>query len=323
MKRADRRTTTHKLSVLHLIGLLSVLMSFSLNADDSLMSPLVTTAWLEQHLTDPDLVVLDCTVLVRRNEDGTMSNINGRASYESGHIPTAGFADLMGDLSSTEYDRDFMAPSVADFALRMGELGVGDDTRVVLYDSYNSVWAARVWWMLRWAGFDNVAILDGGLRAWKAEGRALSTDPSDEPTRTLTPDPRNDLFVDKEAVIAAIDDESIRIIDSLPSQHYSGEMAMYARPGHIETAENRSTMLLIDETGRFRSQADLGDMFPGDQKQQAITYCGGGIAASAVAFTMHRLGFEDVRVYDASLEEWAADASLPMEVSPDFDWSED
>jgi thiosulfate/3-mercaptopyruvate sulfurtransferase len=309
--------------LMHFTILLMIPVSAAVSASAEEFGPTVSTAWLAENLEDPNLVVLDCTVMVRPNEDGSMTNLSGRPGYDAGHIPTAGFADLMTDLSDPDAEREFMAPTPAAFAHAMGKLGVGDDTRVVLYDSYNSVWAARVWWMLRWAGFDNAAILDGGLRAWKAEGRPVTTDPASEPERTLTPAPRPALFTDRGAVLAAIEDDATRIIDALPSQHYSGEMAMYARPGHIPTAENRSTFLLTDETGRYRADEALQEMFTGDKQAPAITYCGGGIAASAVAFTMFRLGFEDVRVYDASLEEWAADPALPMEVAEEFDWSED
>ena len=104
-----------------------------------------------------------------------MRSVNGRANYESGHIPSAGFADLMGDLADGESDLNFAMPTPEAFADAMGALGVSDDSRVVLYDAMGSVWAARVWWMLRWIGFDQAALLDGGLAAWTAQGLPLST----------------------------------------------------------------------------------------------------------------------------------------------------
>ena len=142
---------------------------------DRPMGTLVTTAWLSEHLGEPDLVVLDCSVRVEMGEDGEFSQTSGRADYEAGHIPTAGFADLTGALADTDSPFDFSLPTPEAFAAAMGALGVGDDTRVVLYDSSMSVWAARVWWMLRWIGFDRAAVLDGGLNAWTAEGRELSS----------------------------------------------------------------------------------------------------------------------------------------------------
>jgi thiosulfate/3-mercaptopyruvate sulfurtransferase len=280
---------------------------------EPLPDTLVTTEWLSEHLDDPDLVVLDCTVSVERGEDGLVIE-SGRAGYETGHIPGAGFADLMGDLADADSPFQYAVPSAEQFTAAMGALGVGDDTRVVLYDASMSAWAARVWWMLRWVGFDRAAILDGGLAAWKAEGRPLSTEPVPHPSRTLTPAPRPELIADRDEVLAAIDDAGVTLIDTMPEAHYRGEMAMYARPGHIPTATNVSVMSLLDESGRYRPQEELKALFDGAADGRAITYCGGGIAASSTAFVMTRLGYTDVAVYTASLQEWAADPNNPMEV---------
>ena len=185
---------------------------------------------------------------------------------------------------------------------------------VVLYDASMSAWAARVWWMLRQVGFDRAAVLDGGLGAWNTEGRPLSTEPADRPAKTLTPAPRPELIADRDEVFAAIDDDAVSIIDVMPEAHYRGEMAMYDRPGHIPGAKNISVMGLIDESGRYRTDDELAAMFDGDRKARVITYCGGGIAASSTAFIMTRLGFTDVAVYTASLQEWVADPANPLVV---------
>jgi thiosulfate/3-mercaptopyruvate sulfurtransferase len=274
---------------------------------------LVTTEWLAEHLDDDDLVVLDCTVKVGQDENGELVVENGRPGYEAGHIPGAGFADLMGELADLDSPHDYAVPTPENFAAAMSALGVGDETRVVLYDAGMSAWAARVWWMLRWVGFDRAAVLDGGLRAWQAEGRPLSTEPSQEPSRVLTSRPRLELIADHDEVFAAIEDESVRLIDVMPEAHYRGEMAMYGRAGHIPSAENVSVMQLLDESGRYRSTDELGALFATDPGVRTITYCGGGIAASSTAFVMTRLGYDDVAVYTASLQEWAADPDLPME----------
>lgn len=286
---------------------------------DTPMGTLVTAEWLHEHLDDPNLVVLDSTVIVEQDENG-LREVNGRASYESGHIPGAGFADLMGDLSDADAPLSFTAPSSEEFAKAMGALGVGNDTRVVLYSAQNQAWAARVWWMLRWIGFDNAALLDGGLSAWKASGYPLSTEPAMRTARTLTPAVRSDLIADHDEVLAAVGDPDVRLVDAMPAPHYRGEMAMYDRPGHILGASNVSVTSLVDEAGKYRSLDELAELVPGDRGARSITYCGGGIAASSVAFTMVRLGFTDVAIYDGSLAEWAADPSNPMELSPDPEW---
>ena len=280
------------------------------------MDSLVSAEWLSQHLDDPDLVVLDCTVLVEQDANGGFRTESGQASYEAGHIPTAGFADLMGELSDRNSPIGFAVPTPEQFAAAMGALGVGDDTRVVLYDASGSAWAARVWWMLRWIGFDQVALLDGGLGAWTAAGQPLSTELPARAARTLTPKVRPELIADRDEVFASIDDPGVTLIDTLPEAHYRGEMAMYPRPGHIKGATNVSMMSLMDEDGRFRPSDELAALFGDDQDTRAITYCGGGIAASANAFVMTRLGFKDIAVYTASLQEWAADPANPMEVGP-------
>jgi thiosulfate/3-mercaptopyruvate sulfurtransferase len=156
--------------------------------------------------------------------------------------------------------------------------------------------------MLRWVGFDRAALLDGGLEAWTAEGRLVSTELPDRPAKTLTPAPRPELIADRDEVMAAIEDDSVVIVDVLPEAHYRGEMGFYARPGHIRSAINIPMQSLTDESGRYRPHEELAAMHEGDRNLRQITYCGGGIAASSTAFIMTRLGFTDVAVYTASLQ---------------------
>ncbi|MGI9234275.1 MAG: sulfurtransferase [Woeseiaceae bacterium] len=290
---------------------------------DTAMDSLVSATWLREHIDDPDLVVIDATVLIEQDGSGNLLSVNGRESYEAGHIPTAAFADLLGDLSDADNPLEFSVPSPEQFAAAMGALGVGDDSRVVLYDRMNTVWASRVWWMLRWIGFDNAALLDGGLDAWTAAGGAVSTEAVSPSARTLTVTLRPELIVDQDEVRASIGDDSVNLIDAMTEQHYRGEWAMYARPGHITGATNVPTTALFDESGKFRSEDELDVLFDSDRGTRAITYCGGGIAASADAFVMTRLGFTDVAIYAASLQEWAANPDNPMDVVLDFDESED
>ena len=278
------------------------------------MDTLVTTDWLSQHLDDPDLVVLDCSVCTIPDDGGGFRNESGRADYDGGHIPFAGFADLTDDLSDGDSPLEFAVPTPEQFCSAMGALGVGDDSRVVLYDGSMSGWAARVWWMLRWVGFDRAALLDGGLRVWIAEDRPLSTEPAIEPSKQLTPAPRPELIADRDEVLAAIDDGAVCLIDTLPEEFYRGEQTLYGRAGHIPGASNTSVLSLTDESGRYRPHHELAAMFSGDRNARTITYCGGGIAASSAAFVMTRLGFADVAVYTASMQEWAADPANPLVV---------
>ena len=275
---------------------------------------LVSTQWLSEHLNDQNLVVLDTTVIVKMDDKGGFSNISGRDEYNAGHIPTAGFADLKGNLSATNTHLDFVMPTAQQFQLAMSELGVGNDTRVVLYSAQNQVWATRLWWMLRWAGFDQVAILDGGLQAWKQEGRPLSTEAANHPQKTLTLTLRPEVIADYDEVFAAMKNGQVSIIDALPDAHYMGNFSLYARPGHIPTATNIPTSDLLDEKGFYKPVDELEMLFSENQENRVITYCGGGVAATSVAFTLYRLGYTDVSVYMGSLQEWIADPENPMVV---------
>ena len=287
------------------------------------MDTLVTAEWLMEHLDDPDLVVIDATVIVEQDAAGNMRSINGRASFEAGHIPGASFADLLGDLSDADSPLQFGMPSPEQFAAAMGALGVGDDSRVVIYDNMGSSWAARVWWMLRWIGFDRAALLDGGLNAWTAAGGELAADAVAPPARTLSVNLRPELIADQEEVRASIDNDAVNLVDVLPEIHYRGEWSMYARPGHIVGASNMPVMSLFDENGQFRSNEELATLFTGEQETRTITYCGGGIAASANAFALTRLGYTDVAIYAASLEEWAANPENPMNTFLDLETEEE
>ncbi len=278
----------------------------------SQMDTLVTTEWLSQHLADPDLVVLDCSVTMTRDAEGNLLSSSGRNAYESGHIPSAGFADLTAELCDRNSPFPFAVPTPEELSAAMGALGVGNDSRVVLYDGRGWGWAARVWWMLRWIGFDRAAVLDGGLQAWTAEGRPLSTEPASRPAQQLTPVLRPRLIADRDEVRAAITDDAVHLVDAMHEVHFRGEMAMYDRAGHIPGASNIPSMALLDESGHYRPLDELNALHQGDRNARFITYCGAGIAASSNAFIMTRLGFTDVAVYTGSLQEWAADTANPL-----------
>ena len=280
------------------------------------MDTLVSAEWLKQHIDDPDLVVLDCTVVTMPDEDDTrgLSNVSGRPDYELGHIPNAGFAELKGELCKTRGPVEFDLLSPQQFCDVMGGLGVGDDSRVVLYDASYTAWAARVWWMLRWVGFDQAAILDGGLAAWTSTGNELSLEPVSRQAKKLTPKPRPELIADHDEVLAGIGDDSVVLIDTLPEAFYRGEMSIYPREGHITGAVNIDGLSLLDNRGYLLPQQELEVMHELDRDARVITYCGGGIVASTDAFVLTRLGFSNVAVYIASLEEWTTDPDNPMEI---------
>ncbi len=284
------------------------------------MDKLVRPGWLEENLAAPDLRILDCSVVFER-PGGVLNIESGRERWNQEHIPGSVHVDLMTELADQTAELMFMMPPAEQFVSVMESVGVGDGTRVVLYDFDINMWAARVWWMLHSVGFDEAGILDGGLRGWKAGGRSVTADPAPRhPRASLTLRPRPGIFVGKQEVLAAMEDDDVTIVDALPAAHYNGETQYYRRRGHIPTAVNVPAGSLVDhrthayaETDELRSLAapalETG-------ASQTIAYCGGGISAASTAFALSLLGEEHVSIYDASMGEWTRDPSLPLEVPP-------
>ncbi|MBL1277254.1 MAG: sulfurtransferase [Ectothiorhodospiraceae bacterium] len=286
---------------------------------------LVETNWLEQNLDTADLRVFDCTVNVVPNPDMELRQKipfvyqSGRNSYQQAHIPNAGFIDIPGDLSDRSSDLPLMVPSEKQFVETMSRCGISDNARVVLYSTSESNWAARVWWMLRAFGFDNVALLNGGWRKWTKEERPISNQGCLYKPEQFTAHPKPSAFVNKEDVLAAIGDDEILIINALPSGIFTGSSDIaFGRKGRIADSVNVPFVSLQDpDTGGYLSSDQLRKNFDQvnvNEAKQIITYCGGGIAASNDAFTLNLLGYDNVAVYDGSMLEWGNDASLPMEM---------
>ncbi|WP_428539797.1 sulfurtransferase [Rhodopila sp.] len=277
---------------------------------------LVETDWLAQHLDQ--VVVLDCTTHLIPDPKTTYVVKPGREDYETGHIPGARFCDVARDVSDTRQKLNFMLPLPDDFAATMRRFGISNSTRVVTYSTANPWWATRVWWLLREFGHDNAAVLNGGWQKWTAEHRAIETGaatppgPGDFQVREV----RN-LMVGKDAVKAAIGDAGICTLNALlPAQHDGSGGNSYGRPGHIAGSVNLPAAHLLDPaTNTFLPADELRRRMAtvGALDRPVITYCGGGIAASADALILVMLGHTDVRIYDASLSEWTKDASLPMQ----------
>jgi len=236
---------------------------------------LVTTDWLANELGANDLVVLDCTIFLRMGDDGYISE-SGLAKFEEAHIPGAAFADLNQDLVNAGSTLRYAIPTPEHFGAAMERLGVGDETRVVLYDANNSMWAARVWFMLRWIGFDNAALLDGGLKAWKAEGRDCDSgapEPVAKPAGALSLNPRPRMIADKAEVLAAMSDGATCLIDALPAPVFNGEVQPYKRPGHIPGAINIAATGMVDaDSGRFKPAEEIRAMLPDRPQARTVAY---------------------------------------------------
>ena len=265
--------------------------------------------------------MLDCTTHLIPDPKITYTVKPGREDFEKGHIPGAQFVDIQADVSdnSGKTKLRFMLPPAADFAAAMRRFGVSDDSRIVAYSTANPQWATRVWWVLRVFGFDNAAVLNGGYQKWAREGRAVETGPAKpRPAGSFTERRAQPLMADKHDVLAAIGDGAVCTINALQAPQHAGSGGnTYGRPGRIKGSVNVPTVGLIDPaTNTFLPPAKLRAKFDEVHAfdRKVITYCGGGIAASATAHALVMLGHPDVRLYDASMSEWAVDESLPMEV---------
>jgi thiosulfate/3-mercaptopyruvate sulfurtransferase len=280
---------------------------------------LVATDWLSRHLDDPAVRVLDCTTHLPPKPDFSLYDVvPGREDFEKAHIPGAAFVDIEHDVSEPHPRLHFMLPEASRFAGALEALGVSDDTRVVCYSTGFHWWATRMWWMLRVFGHDNAAVLDGGFQKWAAEGRPVESGAARaRPRGRFTARPaRRDLVARKEDVLAAIPDRRSCVVNALRAEQHAGKSGVhYGRRGHIAGSINLPAVEHVLEDNTFRSAPELARLFaPALQSPRVIAYCGGGIAATSVALVMAMLGRGDVRVYDASLTEWAADPALPMEL---------
>ena len=280
----------------------------------SLPGPLVSSEWLARHLND--VVVLDATFTMPGADP------DAAAIYAAGHIPGARFFDIE-TIADTASLLPHMVPSAQEFAQIAGRLGVADGAPVVVYDRVGLMSAGRAWWMLRLFGHENVAVLDGGLKAWTDEGRPVTTDlPALAPER-FTPAPRRDLVTDRAAVLANVTDQAAQVIDARSAERFEGrvpEPRAGLRSGHIPHSRNLPFNLLSDPaTGKVLPPEALRDVFLQagvDLDRPIITSCGSGVTASALAFALALLGRTDVAVYDGSWSEWGQGTQTPVATGP-------
>lgn len=278
------------------------------------MDALVSTEWLAGELGAPkdqsgDLRVVDATYFLPA--DGK----DASAAYEAAHIPGAVFMDL-GELADTSSDLPMMLPSPEKFASRMQSLGLGDGSRVVLYDDSPLHTSARAWFMLRTFGAHDVAILDGGIAKWRAEGRETASGKEQLRHRHFTVWADNKGVRTLDQMKANVDSGAEQVLDARSAARFSGEEpdprpATHA--GHIPGSRNLPVGQLFNPDGTWKQGDDLRSAFEGagiDLSKPLVTSCGSGITASVLAFGAHLLG-NDAAVYDGSWSEWGADRTTP------------
>ena len=281
-----------------------------------LPAPLVSTQWLADHLGADDLVVLDATVLPFTQPNGRPGYLSGHEQYIiDGHLPDAIFADLTEVFSDAAGAYPFTRPTAQQFADAAGSVGVSNETTVVAYDNVVGQWASRIWWLFRAFGYDNVAVLDGGLAKWRAEERETDIGHVEPPVALFNAVDRPELWVDKafvEAVVAG--SEEAALVCALPPAEFSGDAGHRARLGHIPGSISAPAARLVDRaTNAYLSEDALRAAFsPVLGEKRVVTYCAGGIAAASDALALTLLGHRNVAIYDESLNEWAADADAPL-----------
>lgn len=279
---------------------------------------LVDGAWLANHLGDPDLRIFDCTTRLVPDEELGYRIAGARDNWAAGHIPGSGYLNCQDDMCDTSHRHRFMLADPKSFAASVGALGIGDDTRVVLYSTAELFWATRAWWALYAMGFDKAVVLNGGFQSWTAEDRPVSAEPCAYPPATFTARRRDDVVLDKNDVLAVLDNPDVAVVNALSAVQYAGTGGMvFGRPGRITSSTNAPYPDLADlEAGTLSDPATVGDIFAAagaTADKRIVNYCGGGISATIGFFAQKLMGYDDVAMYDASMQEWGFDDSLPME----------
>ena len=273
---------------------------------------LVSTEWLAQHLNDPDLRIFDASYYLPD------MGRDGRAEYDTGHIPGARFFDI-DEVSDLRSEMPHMVPPVEKFMSRMRAMGVGDGHQVVVYDGAGLFSAARVWWLFRLMGKTDIAVLDGGFPKWKAEGHPVEDMPPVMKERHITVSRQNQMIKDVTQVAAASKLGDFEIIDARSPGRFRGE-ANEPRPGlragHIPNSKNVHYSTLLNDDGTMRAPDDLKSAFEAagvDLKKPAITTCGSGVTAAILSLALERIGHRDHALYDGSWAEWGSFDYLKVE----------
>jgi thiosulfate/3-mercaptopyruvate sulfurtransferase len=273
---------------------------------------LVSTDWLAENLGEPDLRILDASwYLPTQDRDP-------KAEFDAAHIPDARFFDI-DNVSDSNSDLPHMAPPVEKFMSRMRAMGVGDGHRVVVYDGAGLFSAARVWWMFRHMGNTNIAVLDGGLPKWVAEGRPVEDTPPTIRDRHMTATRIPALVRDVTQVALASKLNQAEIVDARAAERFRGdapEPRQGLRAGHIPNSKNVPFTTLLNDDKTMKSASEITAVFEAagvDLSRPIIASCGSGITASVLSLALEIIGHRDHSLYDGSWTEWGSYDDLKVE----------
>jgi thiosulfate/3-mercaptopyruvate sulfurtransferase len=276
---------------------------------------LVTVQTLEQHLFEADWCIVDC------RHDLTDGGAGFRA-YQQGHVPGAAFAHIDEDLSGRKSGRNGRHPLPArdDLAALFREWGIGNDTQIVAYDAHGGQFAGRLWWLARWLGHDQVAVLDGGWQAWLERTNWSSTEEPDRPEGRFEPRSPRAATVDADTVAGLLVRGDRQLLDARAAERFRGEQEpIDPVAGHIPGALNRFWQDNLDG-GRFKSRerlrAEFDAVLNGRPPSALVHYCGSGISAAHNALSMQIAGLAGSALYPGSWSEWISEAARPVATGP-------
>jgi thiosulfate/3-mercaptopyruvate sulfurtransferase len=285
--------------------------------------PLVDTEWLQDHLEDPDVRVMDIRGYVKKTNLGGgrqgAEYLPAREEYDEAHVPGAVFVDWTLDITDPDNPVPAQVAPPDRFAGLMGSLGIGDGTHAVVYDHAGGQFATRLWWALTYHGHDRVFVLDGGWNKWTAEGRPTTTEVPNPAPATFTPKTRPGWRREAEEVLSVSRTGEALVLDARDEGQYTGTvMRGEGRAGHVPGARHLHADGLFGPDGTFLSDEDLEKKLreagvPEDREAPVVAYCNGGVAATVPLFALHRLGYQNLANYDGSWNEWGAREDLPAE----------